>query len=348
MPRIDRHDRPGQRHHVMNRGIAKRVCFPDRAAKRRFMALLACAVRRGELIVEAFCILDTHFHLMVRSTDVDLSYALMRIQNTYVRYFNRRFRRDGPLFRGRFRSRPVNSLWYAFTLVRYIDANPVLAGICSDGSRYPYGSASIYARRGAKPRWVDRRDVERWVAGSSKPRPLVPGEYAVWSRACRDSAARAIVEARLSHGDHDSDDIDLLVGRPSAQVADWMRRKAKLADGLEPWHPVAGVPEIDDSIEEVRREHGELVVRPSRTRVDGWPVLHAGLLHGAAGLRVMDVARHLGVASGTASRRVTVHLGLAASDRDYASLAGQVLRAALDRTYATEGGPRVERGSERW
>ena len=88
MPKINRRDRPGTRHHVMSRGIAKRTCFPDQAAKRKFLALLACAVRRGDLIVEAFTVLDTHFHLMARSTDVGLSRAMMRVLNAYVRYFN--------------------------------------------------------------------------------------------------------------------------------------------------------------------------------------------------------------------------------------------------------------------
>ena len=64
MAQRSRRDEPGRRHHVMNRGVAKRVIFPDHAAKIRFIALIACSVRRGEMRVEALAVMDTHFHLL--------------------------------------------------------------------------------------------------------------------------------------------------------------------------------------------------------------------------------------------------------------------------------------------
>src|SRR5437867_1139696 len=103
----------------MNRGIARRPVFETRADIRFFLACLARAVRRGELEVHVFCVLTTHFHLLVRSPIGRLAVAMKRIENAYVRYYNRTRRRDGPLFRGRFRSRPVESLRYRNLLVRY-------------------------------------------------------------------------------------------------------------------------------------------------------------------------------------------------------------------------------------
>ena len=56
-----------------------------------------------------FCILTTHFHVIVRSRTGELDRVMQRVQNTYVRYFNRTCRRDGPLFRGRYRAKRVGS-----------------------------------------------------------------------------------------------------------------------------------------------------------------------------------------------------------------------------------------------
>ena len=93
----------------MNRGLARRTVFETRQDVRAFLARLALCVRRGELEVHAYCVLTTHYHLLVRSRG-KLSEGLRRVQNDYVRWFNRARRRDGPLFRGRFLSKHVGSL----------------------------------------------------------------------------------------------------------------------------------------------------------------------------------------------------------------------------------------------
>ena len=75
MARRNRRDRPGSWHHVVNRGIAKRPLFEDKSDVRYFLSRLALEVRRGRLEIHAFCVLTTHFHLLVR-TDASLVKAL--------------------------------------------------------------------------------------------------------------------------------------------------------------------------------------------------------------------------------------------------------------------------------
>ena len=146
MGRIERNDAPGTWHHVMNRAIARRTALENRSDFRYFCSLLAREVRRGEIEIHAYCLMSTHFHLLVRSPMGRLSEAMKRIQNRYVRRFNRTRRRDGPLFRGRFRSKVVGDEDYHLVLLRYIDFNPVSAGLASLPSDYPYGSAAAYGR----------------------------------------------------------------------------------------------------------------------------------------------------------------------------------------------------------
>jgi len=155
MTRSERIDEPGTWHHVMNRGIARRTLFETELDIRTFLAGLACTVRAGHLEVHSFCILTTHFHMLVRSPKGHLSNALHGIQNRYSRWFNRSRKRDGPLFRSRFRSKRVDSFGYRWQLVRYIDANPVMARLVEDPRSYPHGSASMY-QSPIGPRWLER------------------------------------------------------------------------------------------------------------------------------------------------------------------------------------------------
>ena len=127
-----------------------------------FLSLLAREVRRETLEIHAWCVLTTHYHLLVRSPTGDVSGAMERIQRGYSRRFNREERRDGPLVRGRFKSRRVGSLAYRSCLVRYIDANPVQAGLVDVAWRYPFGSAAQYVHRKG-PKWLERTWVEAEV-----------------------------------------------------------------------------------------------------------------------------------------------------------------------------------------
>lgn len=161
MSRSPRTDRPGQIHHVMNRGIARRVVFETRADVRAFLCLLAIAVRRGQIEVIAFCVMTTHFHLVLRSLDGRISRTLRWVLNVYVRWFNRRRRRDGPLFRGRFRSVPVESGRQLWQVIRYVDRNPVDAHLAPSPFEYPHASARLHAALAKRPPWLERSIVDR-------------------------------------------------------------------------------------------------------------------------------------------------------------------------------------------
>ncbi len=96
----------------MNRGIARRTLFETGRDCRYFLFRVARSVRRCELEVHALCLMTTHYHMHVRSPRAALASAMQRIQNEYVRWFNRSRRRDGTLYRGRFCSRPVRTIAY--------------------------------------------------------------------------------------------------------------------------------------------------------------------------------------------------------------------------------------------
>src|SRR5436190_13379162 len=107
MPRAARSDHPGALHHVFNRGIARRTVFENEEDVRYALSLFAREVHGGRIRIVSYSFLSTHFHALVETPTAELSSAMCRILNLYVRRFNRLRRRDGPLFRGRFGSRIV-------------------------------------------------------------------------------------------------------------------------------------------------------------------------------------------------------------------------------------------------
>jgi REP element-mobilizing transposase RayT len=310
----------------MNRGVARRRVFEQPGEMRAFMALVALEVRAGRLEVHAYCLMPTHFHLLVRSPRGELSMAMCQLENRYVRWFNRRHRRDGPLFRGRFRSRASPDAGYRRILVRYIDQNPVAARIVTDPGQYPFGSAWVWQTGRSRP-WLARgwilAQLEPWT-GSGIPtldayraafgNPLA-SEQREW---VERHQARSLDEKAFSAFGDDTPE----------SVRAWMLRRARLGDGS----PLS-VPLI--SRETARRILAELAERPrpkisaARTDVAADHLIEVMLLRDLCGLRLEEVGSAMGISASTAHRRYRRHRVELLRNRAYADLAVNTARRAV-------------------
>ena len=308
----------------MNRAIAKRTLFEDREDYRFFESLIAREVRRGLIKVHSFSLMPTHFHLLVESPLGKLAEALANIEREYARWFNRRRRRDGPLFRGRFRSKPAGSLAYRSILVRYLDDNPVVPGLVAHAAAYPYGSARCYARDRGPP-WLERSWVEAEVIEATGWVKYEPRDYAVRFPSRLAPSLRSWVEEHLRRSNARENEFASLLHRPEGQALRWMIRKALLADGMEPW--VLPLP-AELVLEELARWEGE------QSGVDGsvrylarnaLPCLRAGLLRHGCALSLRAVRARVDMPCSTIHDRALRHLELMASDVRYARSAQAVL-----------------------
>lgn len=306
MPRRWRFDGSGVWHHVMNRGLARRTVFEDVACVRYFLSCLARVVRRGLIEVHSYSVMTTHFHLLVRSPTAELARGLQLVQNRYVRWFNRRSRRDGPLFRGRFLSRAIASLEYRRAVVAYIDANPVEARMTPSPELYPHGSARHYARsRG--PIWLERSWVESDATARAGTNHFDLSTYLEAFGTAFSGAARGLVEARLHSRARGADPLDDLVAAAPEAVGRWMRQKAQLADGTQPGIPCASA----DTVLRVWERHASLVPNWQLARgpslVGAWPTLAVGLLRDLAGLSWAEIQRRTGASDAAIQRRYQTH-----------------------------------------
>jgi REP element-mobilizing transposase RayT len=327
MPRGPRRDYPGALHHVFNRGLAKRPILENARDMRLFQALLAKQVRAGLLEVHAFSLLTTHYHLLVGSPLGRISDAMWAIENLYVRRFNIARRRDGPLLRGRFGSRLCESSAYFEALVRYIDRNPVSAGIVVAPQDHRYGSARHFATEGRQghPPWLRRDVVERMVCDVTSRDAFAPDAYVRFAGGPA-RAAIEIVEARMNRGAVDAPDpLDDLVRGAPIRIQRWMEQKARLADGTTPGVVVLSARTLLAVVEE------QGIPDPQKGR------LLAGLLRDLAGLRVHEIAARLQRSHGAAYGDVRRHRESLGTDAAYAALAAEIVHAVLRRDFGPPG-----------
>ena len=163
-------------HHVMNRGTAHGLVFHDDADRVEFGQCIATAHDRTGVRVLAYCLMDTHFHLIVNCPDGGLSAFAQHLIATYTRRTNQRHERDGPVFRGRFRSRIVADHEYLATAVRYVHRNPLDIDPRMRLDEYRWSSHRTYLGLRPTPRWLDVEQVLGWFDGPTDFHQFVTGD----------------------------------------------------------------------------------------------------------------------------------------------------------------------------
>jgi REP element-mobilizing transposase RayT len=158
MPRHARLDAPDTIHHVIGRGIAGIKVFPTKKDRSDFLLRVAERCEAGALMVYAWALLDTHFHLLVRTGSDTISSSMRKVLTGYAVNFNRRHRRYGHLFQNRFKSIVCEEDPYLLELTRYIHLNPLRAGVVKDMNEldvYPWTGHAVIMGKERRP-WQDR------------------------------------------------------------------------------------------------------------------------------------------------------------------------------------------------
>lgn len=145
---------PGGIYHLTNRGNDGQLIFRDESDKALFLDLVVEEVERCGWILHDYALMDNHFHLLVELTEPRLSAGMQRLQTTYVQRFNRKYRRTGHLFGGRFYSKMVEGGGYLMEVSRYIALNPVRAGMVERPEEYRWSSYRAKAGYEPPPPWL--------------------------------------------------------------------------------------------------------------------------------------------------------------------------------------------------
>lgn len=141
MPRQARLVFPDVALHVRQVGHDSSACFRQDGDYLVYLSGLRDLLRRSGCRLHAYCLMTNHVHLLLTPPTDDACALLMRsLGQRYVQYFNRRYERSGTLWEGRFRSCLVDSAGYVLACHRYIERNPVKAGMVPTAADYQWSS----------------------------------------------------------------------------------------------------------------------------------------------------------------------------------------------------------------
>ena len=141
MPRRARLSVAGVPWHIIQRGNNRAVCFHAETDYRRYLDDLAEQSRRFGCTIHAYVLMTNHVHLLLTPAKADSAGLMMKhLGQRYVQYVNRVYRRSGTLWEGRFRSCLTQSEDYVLACYRYIELNPVRAGMVRHPRDYRWSS----------------------------------------------------------------------------------------------------------------------------------------------------------------------------------------------------------------
>lgn len=166
MARLPRLAAAGLPHHVIQRGNDRQTVFREDADYARYLGWLREVAAAHGLAVHAYVLMPNHVHLLVTPpTDAALSKAMQSLGRRYVRWFNDKYGRTGTLWEGRFRSTVIDADRYLLACSRYIELNPVRAGIVNAPELYRWSSYAHHAGVLVDPLVTDHPLV--WALGNT-------------------------------------------------------------------------------------------------------------------------------------------------------------------------------------
>lgn len=141
MARLPRLYVEGCLQHIVQRGNNRDVCFYADADYAFYLQQLKLASKKYDVAVHAFVLMTNHVHLLVTpSSQYAASRMMQSLGRSYVRYINLTYRRTGTLWEGRFKASLVDSSRYFLMVSRYIELNPLRAGMVTHPGEYPWSS----------------------------------------------------------------------------------------------------------------------------------------------------------------------------------------------------------------
>ena len=157
---------PGATYHVTSRGDRREPIYRDDADRVAQLQVVGAAMDRFEAKVLAYCLMGNHYHLIVHTPQANLSALMRQLNGVYTQVFNRRHRQVGHLFQGRFKAILVDTDAYLLALCRYVERNPVAAGLVASPGDWAWSSYRAHVGRADAPPWLDTAALYAQLLGA--------------------------------------------------------------------------------------------------------------------------------------------------------------------------------------
>ncbi|MCB1887163.1 MAG: transposase [Rhodocyclaceae bacterium] len=144
----------GALYHVTSRGDRREDIYDDDEDRERFLEILGGVVSDFNWVCHAYCLMDNHYHLLIATPDGNLAKGMRQLNGVYTQASNRRHRRGGHLFQGRYKAILVDEDAYLLEVARYVVLNPLRAGMVSAVEAWPWSSYLAMLGEAPRPEWL--------------------------------------------------------------------------------------------------------------------------------------------------------------------------------------------------
>lgn len=148
----------GAIYHLTSRGNERKDVFRDDEDRQTFLSILHRVNKRYNWVCHAYCLMANHYHLLIETPDGNVSLGMRQLNGVYTQAFNRRHRRTGHLFQGRYKAILIQKESHLLEVSRYIVLNPLRAGAVATPGDWTWSSY-------------------RAMAGKEKPHPCLSTEW---------------------------------------------------------------------------------------------------------------------------------------------------------------------------
>ncbi|MFL6698845.1 MAG: transposase [Vitreoscilla sp.] len=190
MPRPPRLEYANALYHVTSRGARRSAIFQDDNDRATLLAILALALRDCDAQAFAYCLMGNHYHFVLQTRRANLSALMHRVNSAYSLRHNRRHALPGPLFEGRFKALHVDRDVYLLEVCRYVDLNPVRAGLVDSPAQWAWSSYRAHVGSTPSPSWLASRELlgvlTGQVAEDGAQTAASRRNYAEWVEAGRE------------------------------------------------------------------------------------------------------------------------------------------------------------------
>ena len=170
-------------YHVTSRGDRREDIYHDDTDRQAWLSVLAKVCKRFNWTVHAYCLMSNHYHLLIETTDANLSAGMRQLNGVYTQLTNRAHGRVGHVFQGRFKAISVDKDNYLLELARYVVLNPVRAGMVQEPGQWPWSSYGAMLAPGSLP-------VAYWLATDKLLAYFAPDQQAL----SREKAQQRYIE----------------------------------------------------------------------------------------------------------------------------------------------------------
>jgi len=215
MARLARYFLEGHAQHIIQRGNNRELIFADTQDYHFYLECLQEAADRHGLDIHAYVLMSNHVHILCTPhTKISIGKSLQSVGRRYVGHYNYTYSRTGTLWEGRYKATLIDSEQYLLTCMRYVELNPVRAGMVNHPTDYPWSSYSANAHGKENP-LVKSHELYRGLGRSMSER-LSAYKQLFLSAACEadiETIRENTNKAWVLGNDRFREKVELLTGR---------------------------------------------------------------------------------------------------------------------------------------